>query len=121
RRRTAWGVPLAGTLLLDPRVGAHVELVDAPMGEPLLRLLQDRAEGLRAAGRRPYVWDEERGGPLAAVSYLLCMAELLEQVRQRGLDPAALYAAAVGPTGAGLALGRAGLGPPGHGPFDPPT
>src|SRR5262245_18287410 len=110
--RTTHDDDLQGNLLLDHLVGAHVELVDAPMGEPMLRLLQDRAEGLRAAGRRPYVWDEEHGAPLAAVSYLLCMAELLEQVRQRGLQPTALYAAAAGPTGAGLALGRAVLGLP---------
>src|SRR6516165_10840601 len=77
--RTTHGDDLQGNLLLDHLVGAHVELVDAPLGEPLARLLQDRAEGLRAAGRRPYVWDEERGGPLAAASYLLCMAEVVEQ------------------------------------------
>ena len=110
--RTTHDDDLQGNLLLDHLVGAHVELVDAPMGEPLLRLLQDRAEALRAAGRRPYVWDEERCGPLAAASYLLCMVEVLEQVRQRGLEPTALYAAAAGPTGAGLALGRTVLGLP---------
>jgi 1-aminocyclopropane-1-carboxylate deaminase/D-cysteine desulfhydrase-like pyridoxal-dependent ACC family enzyme len=103
---------LQGNLLLDHLVGAHVELVDAPMGEPMLRLLKERAEALRAAGRRPYVWDEERGGPLAAVSYLLCMAEVLEQVRERGVEPTAFYSAAAGPTGAGVALGRVVLGLP---------
>src|SRR5215467_13152516 len=85
--RTTHGDDLQGNLLLDHLVGAHVEVVDAPMGEPMLELLKDRAERLRAAGRRPYVWDEERGGPLAAVSYLLCMAEIAEQVRERGVDP----------------------------------
>ncbi len=110
--RTTHDDDLQGNLLLDHLVGAHVELVDAPMGEPMLQLLHDRAEVLRAAGRKPYVWDEEHGGPLAAVSYLLCLAEVLEQVRQRGLEPEALYAAAAGPTGAGLALGRVVLGLP---------
>jgi 1-aminocyclopropane-1-carboxylate deaminase/D-cysteine desulfhydrase-like pyridoxal-dependent ACC family enzyme len=109
--RTTHGDDLQGNLLLDHLVGAHVELVDAPMGEPMLRLLQDRAEELRAAGRRPYGWNEERG-PLAAASYLLGMVELVEQVRQRGLSPTAIYAAAAGPTGAGLVLGRAVLGLP---------
>jgi 1-aminocyclopropane-1-carboxylate deaminase/D-cysteine desulfhydrase-like pyridoxal-dependent ACC family enzyme len=110
--RTTHDDDLQGNLLLDHLVGANVELVDAPMGEPLLRLLQDRAEALRAAGRRPYVWEEERCGPLAVASYLSCMAEVLEQVRQRGVEPRALYAAAAGPTGAGLVLGRAVLGLP---------
>jgi L-cysteate sulfo-lyase len=110
--RTTHGDDLQGNLLLDHLVGAHVELVDVPMGEPMLRLLQERAEELRASGRRPYVWDEARGGALAAASYLLCLVEVLEQVRQRGLEPTAVYAAAAGPTGAGLALGRAVLGLP---------
>jgi 1-aminocyclopropane-1-carboxylate deaminase/D-cysteine desulfhydrase-like pyridoxal-dependent ACC family enzyme len=110
--RTTHGDDLQGNLLLDHLVGAHVELVDVPMGEPLLQLLQEQAERLRAAGRRPYVWDQERGGPLAAASYLLCLVEVLEQVQQRGLEPTAIYAAAAGPTGAGLALGRVVLGLP---------
>jgi 1-aminocyclopropane-1-carboxylate deaminase/D-cysteine desulfhydrase-like pyridoxal-dependent ACC family enzyme len=108
--RTTHNDDLQGNLLLDHLVGAHVELVDAPMGEPMLRLLQDRAEVLHASGRRPYVWDEERGGPLAAASYVLCMVEVLEQVQQLGLTPTSIYAAAAGPTGAGLTLGRALLG-----------
>lgn len=108
--RTTHGDDLQGNLLLDHLIGAHVELVDAPMGEPMLRLLQDRAEELRALGRRPYVWDHDRGGPLAALGYVLCLVELLEQVRQRGVDQTTVYASAAGPTGAGLALGRAVLG-----------
>jgi 1-aminocyclopropane-1-carboxylate deaminase/D-cysteine desulfhydrase-like pyridoxal-dependent ACC family enzyme len=107
--RTTHNDDLQGNLLLDHLVGAHVELVDAPMGEPMLRLLKDRAEALRAAGRRPFVWDDEHCAPLAAASYLLGMVEMLEQVRERGVAPTALYAAAAGPTGAGLVLGRAVL------------
>src|SRR5262245_59363729 len=73
--RTTHSDDLQGNLLLDHLAGARVELVDAPMGEPMIRLLQERAEALRAQGRRPYVYDEERGAPLAAASYLLCLAE----------------------------------------------
>lgn len=108
--RTTHNDDLQGNLLLDHLVGAKVELVDAPMGDAMLRLLKDRAEELRKSGRRPYVWDEERGGTLAAVSYLLCMVEILEQVRERRIEPTALYAAAAGPTGAGLVLGKSVLG-----------
>lgn len=110
--RTTHNDDLQGNLLLDHLVGAHVELVDAPMGEPMLRLLKEKAAELRARGRRPYVYDEERGAPLAAASYVLCLAEIAEQVRALGQQPAALYASAAGPTGAGLALGRAVLGLP---------
>src|SRR5215468_1626336 len=63
--RTTHNDDLQGNLLLDHLVGARVELVDEPMGEPMLRLLADRAAELRAQGRRPYVWNDERGGPLA--------------------------------------------------------
>jgi 1-aminocyclopropane-1-carboxylate deaminase/D-cysteine desulfhydrase-like pyridoxal-dependent ACC family enzyme len=101
-----------GNLLLDHLVGAHVELVDTPMGEPMLRLLKDRADDLLAQGRRPYAYEEEHGAPLAAASYLLGTAELAEQVRSGGQRPTAVYAAAAGPTGAGLALGRSVLGLP---------
>jgi 1-aminocyclopropane-1-carboxylate deaminase/D-cysteine desulfhydrase-like pyridoxal-dependent ACC family enzyme len=78
----------------------------------LWQLLHDRAEELRAAGRRVCCWDHDHGQPLAAASYLLCLAEIREQVRERGLKPVCVYAAAAGPTGAGLALGKAVLGLP---------
>src|SRR5262249_57256834 len=110
--RTTHSDDLQGNLLLDHLVGARVELVDAPMGEPLMQLLGDRAEQLRAQGRRPYLYNDERGAPLAAASYLLCLAEVVDQVRSRGQEPTTVYAAAAGPTGAGLALGRALLGLP---------
>ena len=42
----------------------------------------------------------------------LSRAEIVEQVRSRGLNPTAVYAAAAGPTGGGLALARAVLGLP---------
>jgi 1-aminocyclopropane-1-carboxylate deaminase/D-cysteine desulfhydrase-like pyridoxal-dependent ACC family enzyme len=110
--RTTHSDDLQGNLLLDHLVGACVELVDTPMGEPMLRLLKEKAAELRAQGRRPYAYDEEHGAPLAAASYLLAMAEIVEQVRSGGGRPTAVYAAAAGPTGAGLALGRAVLGLP---------
>ena len=103
---------IQGNLLLDHLMGAKVHIVDVPMGPALEELLIARAAELKAAGRRPYVWDKVTGRPLAAVSYLLCLAELFEQTRQRGLEPAVLYACAAGATGAGLALGRVVLGLP---------
>jgi 1-aminocyclopropane-1-carboxylate deaminase/D-cysteine desulfhydrase-like pyridoxal-dependent ACC family enzyme len=99
-----------GNLLLDYLMGAKVEIIDAPLGPELDALLLARAEEFRAAGRRPYAWDRVRGRPLAAVSYTLCMAEILDDLRALGLGTAAIYVAAAGATGAGLALGRAVLG-----------
>ncbi len=101
-----------GNLLLDHLLGAHVHIVDVPMGPALDDLLLAEAVRFRNAGWRPYVWDRNLGRPLAAVSYLLCLAEMAEQTKAHGIEPAAVYCSAAGATGAGLALGRAVLGLP---------
>jgi L-cysteate sulfo-lyase len=108
--RTTHNEDVQGNLLLDYLVGARVQIVDAPLGPELDELLLARAEELRAAGRRPYVWDRHHGRPLAAVSYALCLGEVVEQLQARGLLPAAVYVAAAGATGSGVALGKAVLG-----------
>ncbi len=101
---------LQGNLLLDHLMGATIEIVDVPMGPELENLILLRAEEFRAAGRKPYAWDRIQGRPLAAVSYVLCLAEIVEQMRSQGREPSAIYCAAAGATGAGLAIGRAILG-----------
>ena len=99
-----------GNLLLDHLMGAKVHIVDVPMGPEIDTLLMAKAEEARRAGRRPYVWDRVKGRPLAAVSYALCMAEILADAEKQGVTPAIVYTAAAGATGAGLALGRLLLG-----------
>jgi 1-aminocyclopropane-1-carboxylate deaminase/D-cysteine desulfhydrase-like pyridoxal-dependent ACC family enzyme len=101
---------IQGNLLLDHIMGAHVHIIDTPMGPELDNLLLAKAAEMRAAGRKPFVWDRVTGRPIAAVSYALCLAEILEQMRARGLEPDVAYVSAVGATGAGLALGKAVLG-----------
>ncbi len=101
---------IQGNLLLDHLMGAKVHIIDTPMGPELDDLLLAKADELRRAGRRPFVWDRITGRPLAAVSYALCLAEILEQMRALGTEPTHVYAAAAGATGAGLALGKAVLG-----------
>lgn len=108
--RAAHNDDVQGNLLLDHLMGAKVEIVDEPLGPGLDELLLARAAAFRAAGRRPYVWDRVEGRPLAAVSYALCLAEIVEQMRRLGQKPTHLYCAAAGATGAGLVLGRAVLG-----------
>src|SRR5262249_13825692 len=95
-----------GNLLLDHLRGAKVHIVDVPLGPELDGLLLAKAEEFRAAGRRPYVWDRVEGRPIAAVSYALCLAEVADDMHALGVHPAAVYVAAAGATGAGLALGR---------------
>jgi 1-aminocyclopropane-1-carboxylate deaminase/D-cysteine desulfhydrase-like pyridoxal-dependent ACC family enzyme len=99
-----------GNLLLDYLMGAEVHLVDAAIGPELDDLLRAKADELRRAGRRPYGWDREHGRPLAAVSYALCLAEVMDQMARQGLHPSAVYVCAAGATGAGLSLGRKVLG-----------
>jgi L-cysteate sulfo-lyase len=108
--RTTGPADVQGNLLLDHLIGAHVELVDAAMGPELNALLADKAAELRSAGRRPYVWNPARTVPLATVSYALAAAELAEDLRRIGVEPAAVYVASSGSTGAGLALGFRILG-----------
>jgi 1-aminocyclopropane-1-carboxylate deaminase/D-cysteine desulfhydrase-like pyridoxal-dependent ACC family enzyme len=103
-----------GNLLLDHLLGAHITIVDTPMGPALDDLLLAKAKELRAAGRRPFVWDRVTGRPIAAVSYALALAETLEQARALGSEPTHVYCAAAGATGAGLAIGKALLGWPGQ-------
>lgn len=108
--RAAHNDDVQGNLLLDYLVGAKVEIIDAPMGPELDKRITQRAEEFRAAGRKPYAWDRVEGRPLAAVSYLLCLAEILDEMRALGQRPAAVYVSAAGATGAGLALGKKVLG-----------
>ncbi len=95
-----------GNLLLDYLVGAHVEFTDARLGPELDRFLAERAEEFRQQGRKPYVWDRCRVVPLAAVSYAVCMAEIAQQLAERGLAANAFYVSSSGSTGAGVVLGK---------------
>jgi 1-aminocyclopropane-1-carboxylate deaminase/D-cysteine desulfhydrase-like pyridoxal-dependent ACC family enzyme len=101
---------IQGNLLLDHLMGAKVEIVDVPMGPEMNALLTAKAEELRAAGRKPYEWEPVKGRPIAAVSYALCMAEIMDEVHAQGISPSAIYVSSAGGTGAGMALGKLVLG-----------
>ena len=108
--RGSHGAEVQGNLLLDYLVGAKVEVVDAPIGLALEELLRAKADEARREGRRPYVWDRPHVQPIAAASYLLCLAEIIEQLAALDRRPDAIYVSSAGSTGAGLALGTALLG-----------
>jgi 1-aminocyclopropane-1-carboxylate deaminase/D-cysteine desulfhydrase-like pyridoxal-dependent ACC family enzyme len=120
---------IQGNLLLDHLMGAEVHIIDEPLGPALDDLLLAKAAELKKLGRKPFVWDRITGRPLAAVSYALCLAEILDQLRAQGVEPKTVYAAAAGATGGGLALGKAVLGWGGkirllcpiHWPWDTPA
>jgi 1-aminocyclopropane-1-carboxylate deaminase/D-cysteine desulfhydrase-like pyridoxal-dependent ACC family enzyme len=105
-----WPTAVQGNLLLDYLVGAKVEFVDAAIGPPLDALLTEKAAAARAEGRNPFVWDRERLMPLAAVSYTLALAELVDDLAAFGLKADVVYVSSASATGAGVALGRAVLG-----------
>src|ERR1051325_11020465 len=70
-----------GNLLLDHLMGAKVTIIDTPMGPELDDLLLAKAKELRAAGRKPFVWDRVTGRAIAAVSSSLLLAAILAHAR----------------------------------------
>ncbi|HVC94964.1 MAG TPA: D-cysteine desulfhydrase family protein [Pirellulales bacterium] len=108
--RGAHSAEVQGNLLLDHLLGAQVEIVEFPIGPKLYEYISAQAAKLRGEGRRVYSWENETVKPLAAVSYTLCVAEMAEQLAQRGDLPSAVYVASAGSTGSGLLLGKAVLG-----------
>jgi 1-aminocyclopropane-1-carboxylate deaminase/D-cysteine desulfhydrase-like pyridoxal-dependent ACC family enzyme len=99
-----------GNLLLDYLVGAKVEFTDAAIGPELDAYLAAKAVEAQKEGRKPYVWHRPRVVPLAAVSYAVCVAEIVEQLTVLGLSADGLYVSSSGATGAGVALGAKVLG-----------
>ena len=89
-----------GNLLLDQIVGASVEIVEEAVGPALDRKIIEAAERFRAKGRKVYVWDRPVVLPLAAISYTLCVAEIVEQSSASGFEPAAVYVSSAGSTAA---------------------
>jgi 1-aminocyclopropane-1-carboxylate deaminase/D-cysteine desulfhydrase-like pyridoxal-dependent ACC family enzyme len=99
-----------GNLLLDYLVGATVEFTDATIGPELDQLLAAKAAEFRAKGRTVYFWHRPRVVPLAAISYAVCVAEVVQQLAAMNLKPDAIYVSSSGATGAGVALGAKALG-----------
>ena len=103
-------VEVQGNLLLDHLLGASVEIVDAPIGPELDDLIEARANQLREQGRRPFFWNRFSVKAIAAIGYVPCLLEIVEQSRAAAIDPAAVYVSSAGSTGSGLALGAAAVG-----------
>ena len=111
RGRPADGLdPVQGNLLLDHLVGAHIEIVDGQVGPEVDARIAEVAAEYRAAGRNVYEWDRYTVKSLAAVSYVLCLVEIVEQAEEQEFSPQAIYGCSAGSTGAGLVLGAAALG-----------
>ena len=63
------------------------------------------AARFESQGRKAFRWNREVVTPLAAVSYVECLLEIVEQSRKLGFVPDAIYVSSGGSTGAGLTLG----------------
>ena len=99
-----------GNLLLDHLVGASVEIVDEAEGPEVDAKIAAAAERLRRQGRKVYEREPKVVKPLAALSYVTAIIELLEQTRQYDFEPDGLYLCSAGSTGAGVSLATAALG-----------
>jgi len=102
--------PVQGNLLLDHLVGAHIDIVEEKIGVDLDDRIASEASKHAARGRKPYSWNRSHVTPLAAVSYALCVAEIIEQSQAEGWVPDAIYVSSAGSTGAGVVLGQVALG-----------
>jgi L-cysteate sulfo-lyase len=103
-RQPKESAPPDGNFLLDNLFGASYEIVEAGLGEELNRRVMDVAARFEAQGRKVFPWNRTLVKPLAAIGYVECAAEIMEQSTEQGFVPAAVYAASIGSTGAGLAL-----------------
>lgn len=99
-----------GNLLLDQLVGAQIDIVDETIGPDLDRKIAEQAARYREAGRRPYMWDSKVVKPLAAISYVICLVEIIEQAASQGVNLDAVYVCSAGSTGSGVVLGQLATG-----------
>lgn len=97
-----------GNLLLDGLLGADVVWAGQ---RPLDEVMVQVAEGLEAAGRRPYIVPYGGSNPIGASGYVAAMEELLDQCAARELhfDHIA-FASSSGGTQVGLGVGARALG-----------
>ena len=101
---------IQGNLLLDRLVGASIEIVDDEVGIAVDNKIDEKSKQLTAAGRTVYKWDRKISKPLAAISYMLCLTEIVEQSAAEGFVPDAIYVCSAGSTGSGLSLATKALG-----------
>ncbi len=97
-----------GNLLLDQLLGAEVVWGE---GRPLGEVMEQTAEELRSAGRRPYIIPYGGSNPVGASGYAAAMEELLAQCEERDLRfDHIVIPSSSGGTQAGLMVGARALG-----------
>jgi L-cysteate sulfo-lyase len=95
---------LNGNVLLDRLHGASVS--KRPGGADMAAAMEHLADTLKGEGKRPYVIPGGGSNPVGALGYVNCALELLGQVNDMGLVPAAVvHATGSAGTQAGLVTG----------------
>lgn len=103
--------PLEGNVLLDRLAGAEIRLITPASYRERVRVMEEAAAELRAAGRRPYVIPEGGSNGLGSLGYVQAMAEVRAQLDLglaggRPFD-VIVHACGSGGTAAGVVLGAA--------------
>lgn len=101
-----------GNFLLDCLLGANVHIIEAPNPAEQRRVMEELAEDLRKRGRRPYVarMANTKDMWIDVISYVNCVVELYDQLKELDIRPDYLYVASADTTQAGLVLGVKYLG-----------
>lgn len=94
-----------GNHLLMRLFGAQVTVLDQFDMEHQQRAIAARVEELRTAGRAVYRPREDDTVDLDGLAYAEVALEVVRQCRELGIDPRALYVAALDTTQAGIVLG----------------
>lgn len=101
---------LSGNALLNRLYGAHLH--DVPWTGDRNEAIGELADGLKQAGKNPYIVPYGVSNPLGAVGYSSIALELAEQCASFGFQPSAVvHCSGSGATQAGLVLGMAALMP----------
>ncbi len=99
-----------GNHLLMRLLGAHVTVHDESCRRSHGQALADKADQLRASGRKVYEPRTDETVDLDALAYAEAALEVVQQSRQLGIEPRFLYVAAHDTTQAGVVLGLRYLG-----------
>jgi D-cysteine desulfhydrase len=101
-------VPFTGNLALAELVGAEIHFTGDTERSSVETTAELIADGMRAAGRRPYTLGRGGAGPVGALGYLTATGELAAQAAELDLKPSQLWLA-TGSCGthAGLVAGAA--------------
>ncbi|MCB9638946.1 MAG: D-cysteine desulfhydrase family protein [Myxococcales bacterium] len=99
---------LTGNLLMDRVVGAQIQRITPEQYRQRTALMEEKAQQLRAQGRRPYIVPEGGSNALGSWGYIEAIRELSVQLAQLGqpIDDI-VFACGSGGTAAGIAAGLA--------------